>query len=164
MPLNGDGADDTRYVHLLGHVGVHLAVVCPDCKRELNLMAQISSTQCGQDKDEAQSLSESEEIVFPQRKPDLLDTFDLECRLSDDSAALATKRVQRRALQGKRKEERIAEQEKQRAEAIKKEEEFEKDFFDSFHNSKNNTEEPKRNQPENQRMRRQPYDRPNCKV
>lgn len=127
MPLSGDGAD-TRYVHLLGHVGVHLAVVCPDCKRELSLMAQISSTQCGQDKEEAKSLSESEEIIFPQRRAESLDTFDVESRLSDNTHALETKRHQRKRLEAKRKEQ----QEQRIAEEKQKQINFENEFFSSF--------------------------------
>lgn len=100
IPLTGDGAD-TRYAHLLGQAGVHLVVHYPDCKRGLILMAQVSSVQSSQDKDDARTLSQQSDgplVHFPLKKEDSKDSFDLELRLSDDDFQLQWKREEREKL------------------------------------------------------------------
>lgn len=101
MPLTGDGAEE-QYVHLLGTTGVTLTVQCPDCKRDLMLIAQINSSSLAQDKDDAKSLSRDEEsIVFAScRKPkaEEEDSYDLQSRLSDTDYELAFKRERRMKL------------------------------------------------------------------
>lgn len=101
MPLTGEGAD-SRYVHLLDQQGVHLTIQCPDCKRDLCLMAQISSLQCAQDKDGAKSLSPSQESIVLQHQQRSLDSFDLQSTATDDDFTLSLKREKRARRQDKK--------------------------------------------------------------
>lgn len=135
MPLTGEDAD-TRYVHLLGQVGVHLMVKCPDCKRELMLMSQITSVQCAQDKDQACSLEESEEIDLRRTttEAESPDTFDLQSHLSDNTKELERKRLERRQLENKRRDARLAQAKKEREQAANTKDENErKQRFASFY-------------------------------
>lgn len=105
MPLTGADAD-TRYVHLLEDVGVHLLVKCPDCKRDIMMMAQLSSIQSAQDTVGARSFSqdESEVVLGVNRQKNTPDTFDLESRLSDPTFVLNEKRTKRKLLMDKREQ------------------------------------------------------------
>lgn len=104
MPLTGEDAE-TRYAHLLGKVGVHLTVTCPDCKHELTLMAQIGSTQLAQDKDDVQSAehtNDSEIVLGVKKEETSFDSYELQSRLSDPLFILEEKRQRRKQMDEKK--------------------------------------------------------------